>query len=107
MNFNYIIIPLFVANIFFTAYVAQKVFYNNVEIIVNEEIYTECQIEIENKVEVENKIKNERNDNLNWYSNDCDIQRMNMIRALNHYERGLITLPKAKHIRDHYRKICN
>ena len=98
MNMNYLTLPLLTFNIVLTCAVAQKVFYpKSADVAFNEEIHGECEaVEV-----VQAKPKN-----LGWYSDDCDIQRMNVVRALNHYERGLITRPKAKHIRDHYRKRC-
>jgi len=104
MNMNYLTLPLLTFNIVLTCAVAQKVFYpKSADVAFNEEIHGECEaVEVVQAVEVvEAKPKN-----LGWYNDDCDIQRMNMARALDHYKRGLITKPKAKQIRDHYRKRC-
>lgn len=43
---------------------------------------------------------------LGWYSDDCEIQRMNVRRAVDHYKRGLITKEKGRSIRIHRDKVC-
>jgi len=110
MNINYLTIPLLSLNIIFSAFVAQKVFYvNSVDVVTkNEETQGECEIEVaEVKTFVKSPETKSENKNPNWFSDDCETQKMYVLRARDHYRRGLIKPKMAESVADHYEKVCS